>query len=131
MHPFHRNATLPGTNYKRPLGFLVRICGERTSSLPGYAAMARTLELFQYEPLADRGLTAVNRPGFAHIAFAVDDVATARETVLAAARPTGWPSRHAVRGDRCPRDILLCDRSGRQHPGAAILVRPVVITQRL
>jgi predicted enzyme related to lactoylglutathione lyase len=52
--------------------------------LPGYAGEGPTLEIFQYEPEAGRPPTAVNRPGFGHIAFAVDDVETARRAVLAA-----------------------------------------------
>ncbi|HSP17323.1 MAG TPA: VOC family protein [Thermoanaerobaculia bacterium] len=50
--------------------------------LPGYGDDGPTLEIFHYDELADRPSTAVNRPGFAHIAFAVDDVAAARELVL-------------------------------------------------
>ena len=52
--------------------------------LPGYGDTGPTLEIFNYTTLEDRTATAVNRPGFAHIAFAVDDVQAAREAVLAA-----------------------------------------------
>jgi predicted enzyme related to lactoylglutathione lyase len=52
--------------------------------LPGYGDNGPTLEVFNYNLLAGRGQPAVNRPGFGHIAFAVDDVAAAREAVLAA-----------------------------------------------
>ena len=52
--------------------------------LPGYGQAGPTLEIFAYQPQAERLATAVNRPGFAHIAFAVDDVEAAREAVLAA-----------------------------------------------
>jgi len=41
-----------------------------------------TLELFSYESMPSRPTTAVNRPGFGHIAFEVDDVNGAREMVL-------------------------------------------------
>jgi predicted enzyme related to lactoylglutathione lyase len=51
--------------------------------LPGYGENGPTLEIFQYNTLAPAGRTAVNRPGFAHIAFEVEDVAKAREQVLA------------------------------------------------
>src|SRR3954462_10324987 len=40
--------------------------------LPGYGENGPTLELFNYEVLADKPGRAVNRPGFGHIAFAVD-----------------------------------------------------------
>lgn len=50
--------------------------------LPGYGENGPTLEIFSYDALAERGVTTVNRPGFGHIAFVVDDVAQARDAVL-------------------------------------------------
>jgi predicted enzyme related to lactoylglutathione lyase len=50
--------------------------------LPGYEGAGPTLEIFQYEPGLERAPREVNRPGFAHIAFAVPDVAAARRAVL-------------------------------------------------
>lgn len=50
--------------------------------LPGYNGDGPTLEIFQYNNEADRPETAINRPGFAHIAFAVDDVEAAKAAVL-------------------------------------------------
>ena len=41
-----------------------------------------TLEIYQYEHELEPLPPAANRPGFAHIAFAVPDVVSARETVL-------------------------------------------------
>jgi predicted enzyme related to lactoylglutathione lyase len=52
--------------------------------LPGYGEAGPTLEIFNYTPLASRGQPAVNRPGFGHIAFSVDDVAAARQAVIQA-----------------------------------------------
>ncbi len=52
--------------------------------LPGLGDGGPTLEIFEYNRVEPRGETAVNRPGFAHIAFAVPDVASAREAVLEA-----------------------------------------------
>lgn len=52
--------------------------------LPGYGDEGPTLEIFQYNRQVDRPKPAANRPGFTHIAFAVDDVAAARDAVLAA-----------------------------------------------
>lgn len=50
--------------------------------LPGVGPDGPTLEIFEYsEPAADAPRVA-NRPGFAHIAFAVDSVADAREHLL-------------------------------------------------
>jgi len=52
--------------------------------LPGFGEDGPTLEIFNYADLAERPATAVNRPGYGHLAFAVDDVAVARADVLAA-----------------------------------------------
>ena len=52
--------------------------------LPGYDDNGPTLEIFNYNILEQRAKTAVNRPGFGHIAFSVDDVAGAQTTVLQA-----------------------------------------------
>jgi len=52
--------------------------------LPGYGKDGPTLEIFQYDPMQAPKASAVNRPGIAHIAFAVDDVARTREAVLKA-----------------------------------------------
>lgn len=58
--------------------------------LPGHGAEGPTLEIFSYNILEERPGVAVNRPGFGHIAFVVDDVAAAHETVLAAGgQPVG------------------------------------------
>jgi catechol 2,3-dioxygenase-like lactoylglutathione lyase family enzyme len=50
--------------------------------LPGAGGDGPTLEVFEYSELAADTSRAPNRPGFAHIAFAVDSVADAREEVL-------------------------------------------------
>ena len=50
--------------------------------LPGYNGEGPTLEIFQYSNEEERPETAINRPGFAHIAFAVDDVEAAKTAVL-------------------------------------------------
>jgi predicted enzyme related to lactoylglutathione lyase len=52
--------------------------------LPGCGDAGPTLEIFQYDQEEERPGTAVNRPGFAHIAFAVDDVQAAQDAVIAA-----------------------------------------------
>jgi predicted enzyme related to lactoylglutathione lyase len=51
--------------------------------LPGCGADGPTLEIFTYSRLADGAPPAVNRPGLAHLAFAVDSVTSARRQVLA------------------------------------------------
>lgn len=52
--------------------------------LPGYGVDGPSLEIFQYNQHMERSPTAINRPGWAHIAFAVEDVGLAQEAVLAA-----------------------------------------------
>ncbi len=52
--------------------------------LPGYDGNGPTLEIFHYAEPADEGSKAVNRPGYGHVAFGVDDVDAARAAVLAA-----------------------------------------------
>ncbi|HWN65450.1 MAG TPA: VOC family protein [Candidatus Binatus sp.] len=52
--------------------------------LPGYGDTGPTLEIFSYEDTSDKQLPMPNEPGFAHIAFAVDDVEQALETVISA-----------------------------------------------
>ncbi|TKR29840.1 VOC family protein [Luteimonas gilva] len=52
--------------------------------LPGHGPEGPTLEIFNYNILLEAPEAAVNRPGFGHIAFIVDDVPAAREAVLAA-----------------------------------------------
>jgi glyoxylase I family protein len=52
--------------------------------LPGLGPQGPTLEIFEYRDVAPGPTPAVNRPGFAHIAFAVADVESAQQAVLAA-----------------------------------------------
>jgi len=52
--------------------------------LPGCGEDGPTLEIFEYNKAESRPATAINRPGFAHIAFEVDDVEAARDEVIAA-----------------------------------------------
>ena len=50
-------------------------------ALPGYGADGPTLEIFQYAKEKKGGSAAINKPGYAHIAFAVQKVAKALEKV--------------------------------------------------
>ena len=52
--------------------------------LPGHGPNGPTLEIYNYTVSLERQPTAVNRPGFGHIAFEVADVSEARAQVLAA-----------------------------------------------
>ncbi len=51
--------------------------------LPGHGELGPTLEVFQFEPRESNELRLLNRPGLAHLAFEVEDVAAKREQVLA------------------------------------------------
>ena len=50
--------------------------------LPGYGEDGPTLELFQYSSMPEHPTVKPNTPGFAHIAFGVDDVATTAQAVF-------------------------------------------------
>jgi predicted enzyme related to lactoylglutathione lyase len=52
--------------------------------LPGYADNGPTLEIFGYDQLIEGELPGVNRSGFAHIAFEVNDVDQALQAVITA-----------------------------------------------
>ena len=52
--------------------------------LPGHGPDGPTLEIYSYDREERRRPPAANRPGWGHVAFAVDDVAAASEAVLAA-----------------------------------------------
>ena len=52
--------------------------------LLGYGEDGPTLEIFSYDELVELGMPVANQCGFAHIAFAVDDVDQALEAVIAA-----------------------------------------------
>jgi len=50
--------------------------------LPGYGDAGPTLEIFQYNAMPEHPPTRPNTPGWAHIAFAVEDVAATVSAVL-------------------------------------------------
>lgn len=49
--------------------------------LPGYGENGPTLEIYNYDRLEESPKPAVNRPGFGHLAFEVDDVQKAYKLV--------------------------------------------------
>lgn len=72
-HDLERGTGIPGAELR----------GEHLR-LPGHGPDGPTLEIFNYNVLEEGPASAVNRTGFGHIAFVVDDVPAAREAVLAA-----------------------------------------------
>ena len=52
--------------------------------LPGYGDDGPTLEIYSYSIFEKSAVGAVNRPGYAHIAFSVEDVQEARNMILKA-----------------------------------------------
>ncbi|WP_277405805.1 VOC family protein [Lacrimispora xylanisolvens] len=52
--------------------------------MPGYGEDHPTLEIFSYDAVRESVIGEVNRPGFAHIAFEVDDVETTLELMIRA-----------------------------------------------
>jgi len=59
------------------------LCGVHLR-LPGHGTNCPTLEIYSYSRLAEGFSPVVNRPGLAHLAFAVASVQEARSAVLAA-----------------------------------------------
>ncbi|MEL7602912.1 MAG: VOC family protein [Bacillota bacterium] len=57
------------------------ITGEHLA-LPGYDGDHPTLEIFSYDETADAGMKQIHRPGFAHMAFEVEDVETVLRQIL-------------------------------------------------
>jgi len=79
----------PERNYSGPdLAHATNISGASLRGihlrLPGCGPEGPTLEIFEYGENLPESSKAVNRPGFGHIAFAVEDVAAARDEVLEA-----------------------------------------------
>ena len=67
----------------------VHITGEHLL-LPGYGKDYPTLEILEYETMKDTIISEINHPGFAHIAFEVDDVeATLAEIISAGGSSVG------------------------------------------
>ena len=52
--------------------------------LPGHGDVGPTLEIYQYDAMAEHAGAVVNQPGFGHVAFQVPDVPAALAAVLAA-----------------------------------------------
>ena len=50
--------------------------------LPGFGDEGPTLEIFQYDSMPEHPVVNPNTPGFSHIAFEVDDVSAAAETIF-------------------------------------------------
>jgi catechol 2,3-dioxygenase-like lactoylglutathione lyase family enzyme len=61
----------------------VRIRGAHLR-VPGSGPDGPTIEIFTYDPALAPLSSAPNRPGWGHVAFAVEDVAAVRQAVLAA-----------------------------------------------
>lgn len=80
--------------------------------LPGYGDNGPTLEIFEYQPRLPLQASAVNRPGFGHIAFAVADVESAlQELEAAGGRAIGAVVSLPV-GDREVRVVYAADPEG-------------------
>ncbi|MDF9825655.1 glyoxylase I family protein [Breznakia sp. PF5-3] len=52
--------------------------------LPGYGSNYPTLEIFSYDELEDNDISNINKQGFAHLAFQVDDVESMVSKVIKA-----------------------------------------------
>ncbi len=59
----------------------VRVCGQHLR-VPGHGENGPTIEIFTYNKQLPASKPAINRPGFAHIAFEVDDFEGVRQQIL-------------------------------------------------
>ncbi len=75
---------LSGPVFEAGTGIAGARCDGVHLRLPGGGDHGPTLEIFQYAEAASDVTPAVNRPGLAHLAFAVPSVAEARAQVLSA-----------------------------------------------
>jgi catechol 2,3-dioxygenase-like lactoylglutathione lyase family enzyme len=91
----------------------VRIRG-RHLRLPGHGASGPTLEIFSYEPETPGAPAELpNRPGFGHLAFAVDDVDAACDAVVRAGGTlVGRPASGEVDGAGALRFAYVRDPEG-------------------
>ena len=81
--------------------------------LPGWGDEGPTLEIFQYRPQGACEGKVINRSGFAHLAFAVEDVAAARDAVIAAGgNPVGELISAEVAGVGALTVIYVTDPEG-------------------
>ncbi|HNP73386.1 MAG TPA: VOC family protein [Kouleothrix sp.] len=81
--------------------------------LPGYGDTGPTLEIFEYAPAQAKPDAAVNRQGYGHIAFAVDDVARAYDTVVqAGGRPIGGIVTLEIAGGARVTVVYMADPEG-------------------
>ncbi|MFC1558660.1 VOC family protein [candidate division KSB1 bacterium] len=81
--------------------------------LPGYGNDGPTLEIFAYDRYEEKGSPAANRPGFGHIAFAVDNVEEAEGAILnAGGQPLGKVSTLKVPGAGSVTFVYLTDPEG-------------------
>ena len=75
---------LPEIGSRPPPAFRVRRSTESICACRATGEQGPTLEIFQYNRTKAGPKPAINRPGLAHLAFAVDDVEAARDAVVAA-----------------------------------------------
>lgn len=81
--------------------------------LPGFGEEGPTLEIFEYGHGLEADPRAVNRQGFAHLAFAVEDVHAARDAVLeAGGKSVGEIVTLAVSNTRSVRFVYVADPEG-------------------
>ncbi len=59
----------------------VRVAGQHLR-VPGHGENGPTIEIFTFEPQLSSPGPAINRPGFAHLAFEVDDFDGVRQQIL-------------------------------------------------
>lgn len=81
--------------------------------LPGHGDSGPTLEIYSYQTMLDKPLSAANRQGLGHLAFEVDDVAAILDKVLASGGSAlGERVTREVRGAGTITFVYACDPEG-------------------
>lgn len=81
--------------------------------LPGHGPDGPTLEIYSFAAMPPKPETAIDRPGYGHLAFQVTDVVDARAQVLAAGgRPLGEVVRTRVSPDASVTWCYVTDPEG-------------------
>ena len=104
-------------NHGPKIDALTSIPGARTRGrhllLPGHGEHGPTLEVFTFEQQLEPLQAALNRPGFAHLAFEVEDVEQTRNTVLAhGGRDVGQLVTIDIAGAGRLTLVYMCDPEG-------------------
>ena len=102
-----------GPDFERLTGIPNANATGRHLRLPGHGERAPTLEIFQFHPNEATQKPSLTRPGFAHLAFEVSDIAVKRaEIVQWGGRDFGEQVTLEIPGAGTLTLIYMCDPEG-------------------